>query len=127
MKAALNSSWPQRVKGEIMVSITTQVSSSYVIVLQEDKDSTIRSYSRRVSRIATLDGGSVITDSGASDTDRILKIKATVTQTQADDLEYMIKTYALLNVATKNGVFSCAPASMKVDNGDLELILFVTE
>lgn len=110
-----------------MISITTQVSSSYVVVLQEDRDSRIRRYGRRVSRVATLDGGSVMNDSGYSDTDRILEIKATVTEAQADNLEYMIQTYSRLNVSTPDGFFECAPKRLKVDNGDVELTLLIVE
>jgi len=40
----------------------------------------VSSRSRRVSRIATLDGGSVIVDSGYTDTDRTLVIDARVTK-----------------------------------------------
>ena len=111
-----------------MISITTQVASSYAVVLQEDPDgSTLDRFSRRVSRRATLDGGSAVNDSGYSDTDRTLIVEAEITAAQKVTLEYMIKTYSRLNVASKTGFFSCAPEDMDVDNGQLRLTLLVAE
>ena len=108
-----------------MISITSQVSSTYVVKFKELSDSEIEKFTRRVSRVATLDGGSVVTDSGFSDTDRTLKIKARITEDQQSDLEYMQENYALWNVVAKNEYFSCSPQRMKCDNGKLELTLLV--
>jgi len=111
-----------------MISITTQISSSYMIVLQEDPDgSKLDRFSRRVSRVATLDGGSVVNDSGYSDTDRTLIIEAEITEAQKASLEYMIENYSLWNVSSKTGFFSCAPQKMDCPNGQLNLTLLVAE
>ena len=96
-------------------------------MLNEKNESMLERFSRRVSRVATLDGGSVVTDSGYSDTDRTLTIEADVTEVQKALLEYMIKNYSLWNVVTGSGHFVCSPKSMNVDNGELRLILYITE
>lgn len=110
-----------------MVSITPQVSSSYVVKFKENHKSKIRQFSRRVSRSATLDGDSIITDSGFTDTDRTLTLEGRVTEDQRDDLEYMIENYSLWNVVTKGECLSCSPKQLLVDNGQLKLTLLVAE
>ena len=108
-----------------MISITPQVSSTYVVKFKEDYKSKIRRFSRRVSRVATLDGGSVVTDSGYSDTDRTFIVTAQITETQRDNLEYMQENYSLWNVVAKGEYHSCSPQKMDVDNGELKLTLLV--
>jgi hypothetical protein len=109
-----------------MVIITTQTSSSYVVKFKEDYTGTkTRSRERRVSRVATLDGSSVITDSGYTDTDRTLTIKAKLTQAQVEDLEYMIETYSLWNVAVPDGNYPCAPLRLVTDNGQTTITLLI--
>ena len=111
-----------------MISISTQISSSYGVVLQEDPDGTnLDRLSRRVSRAATLDGAAVVSDSGYSDTDRTLVIAAEITEAQKTALDYMFQTYSLLNVSTPAGFFVCAPKNMDPDHGQLKLTLLVTE
>ncbi len=110
-----------------MVSITSQVSSTYVVKFQEDYRSKVRRFSRRVSRVATLDGGSVGNDSGFSDTDRTLDFSGRVTKTQGANLKYMIENYALWNVVSKGEYHSCHPKTLEVDNGKLKLILLIEE
>ena len=110
-----------------MVSITPQISSEYVVKLKELHTSDLSSRSRRVSRTATLDGGSVTVDSGYTDTDRTLVIDARVTKSVQEDLEYMLENYTLLNVATNGECLSCAPKNIKCNNGALRLVLLVTE
>lgn len=109
-----------------MVSITTQTSSSYALKFKEiSSDTKVRSRSRRVSRVATLDGSSVITDSGYTDTDRTLVIAARLTQSQIDDLEYMVENYSLWNVSVIDGNYPCAPTNVITDNGETRITLLV--
>ena len=108
-----------------MIGISTQVQSTYHLLLQHRATSRIREYTRRVSRTATLDGSSVITDSGYTDTDRTLEIRAEISENERDDLAYMFKTYSLLNVSTPDGFFSCAPRRLVPGNGEMVLTLLV--
>ena len=62
-----------------MISITTQTASEYFVVLEEKDGSQLDRYSRRISRTATLDGGSVVNDLGFSDTDRTVVVDAWAT------------------------------------------------
>jgi len=108
-----------------MVSITTQASSEYVVKIKENPNSKIKDFYRRVSRIATLDGGSVVIDSGYTDTDRTLTIEGRITEAQKTMLEYMIENYPLWNVSAKGEFFSCSPNRMTCDNGKLYLTLLI--
>jgi 3-keto-L-gulonate-6-phosphate decarboxylase len=111
-----------------MVSITTQTSSIYALKFKEiHADTKVRERSRRVSRIATLDGSSVITDSGYTDTDRTLTIKAKLTLAQTEMLEYMIENYSLWNVVANDGYYSCAPQRLVTDNGETTITLLIGE
>jgi hypothetical protein len=92
-----------------MISISPQVQSSYFIFLREMASSKIKEYTRRVSRTATLDGSSVITDSGYTDTDRTLEIRARITAAQESIITYLMETYSLLTVVTDEGCYTCAP------------------
>jgi len=90
-----------------MITISTQTASAYFVILEEKSESNIERYSRRNAVRPTLDGGGVGSDSGYSDTDRELIIKADITEAQKAVLKYMIQNYALFNVATKDGFFVC--------------------
>ena len=111
-----------------MISLTPQISSSYFVKLNENtEDTNIDRLSRRVSRIATLDRGSVMNDSGFTDSDRTLLIAAKITAAQKASLDYMLETYSLWNVATRVGLFSCTPQDMDSQNGQLKLTLLAAE
>ena len=99
----------------------------YAVILQEKDGTDIRRLSRRVSRVSTLDGGSVVTDSGYTDTDRTLVIVAEVTEAQDAMLETMIKNFALLTVSTRAGCFACAPGDFTLGDGEVRLNILVAE
>lgn len=108
-----------------MISITTQESSSYVVRIRNIRESNTQKRTRRVSRVSTLDGDSVVTDSGYTDTDRELRIRAKITAAQKALLDYMFETFALWNIVVKNEYFSCAPRSCNTENGQLSLLLLI--
>jgi len=61
---------------------------------------------RRVTRTATLDGLSSISDLGYSDSDGTFFLSITnITQTGIDTLEYLVKNYANLRLSAKSGCF----------------------
>jgi len=92
-----------------MISICPRVQDTSFIVLAELAASEIKKYARRVSRTATLDGDSVITDSGYTDSDRVIEIRANVTAAQEATIQYLLETYSLLSVSTPDGCYTCAP------------------
>jgi len=110
-----------------MVSITPQVSSTYHLILKEEDKSELKTISRRVSRRATLDQSSVTTDSGYTETDRTLKVKAKLKEAEWDILQYMLENYSRWNVSTGGEFFSCAPERCKAPGGIIDLTLLVTE
>jgi len=111
-----------------MISISTQTASEYFVILEEKSDeSNIELYSRRNAVRPTLDGGGVGSDSGYSDTDRDLVIKADITEVQKAILKYMIQNYVLFNVATKDGFFVCRFNRFHPGNGEAYLRFLITE
>lgn len=82
---------------------------------------------RRVNRIATLDGGVAVNDFGFSDSDRILLLRWQPTgQAQHEEVERLVQTYALLQVATRGGVYLAAPEVYVQGNEESSLRLLVT-
>lgn len=80
-----------------------------------------------MSRTATLDGGVVITHSGFAHGDRTLRIKAVISQEQADALWVLHTTETLLIVAVKDGVFYCAIQDLQLDHGDCRITILIKE
>lgn len=83
---------------------------------------------RRVSRTATLDGGSIIDDLGFSDTDRTLSITANnVTKEQSIRLSYILRNYTLITIATDEAIFLCAPSSYSYSDGQASFVALVKQ
>jgi hypothetical protein len=83
---------------------------------------------RRVSRIATLDGGVAINDFGFSDGDRTLLLRwAPESRQQHDDIERMVQLYPLLQVALRSGVYLAAPESYQPGSDESTLRLLVKQ
>lgn len=76
------------------------------IVLQEDINSENPTLSRRVSRTATLNGLSDLTDLGFSDGDGTFFLSfMDIDNTGIAILEYLIKNYSKLRLSSKEGCF----------------------
>ena len=60
---------------------------------------------RRASRTATLDGFNTINDNGLSETDGQFLIE-TVDISAKDTLEYLIKSYPIVNLSSRVGFFT---------------------
>lgn len=83
---------------------------------------------RRVNRVATLDGGAVVNDAGYWAADRTLRVRWRITsKRQLENIRRMVKTYPRLIVSTQDGTFSAAPQSINNDEGDGDMILLVME
>jgi len=84
--------------------------------------------SRRVNRVATLDGGAVANDAGHWAADRTFRLRWRITgRTQIENLRRMVKIYPRLTVSTQDGVFSAAPESINNEGGAGDLVLLVME
>lgn len=81
---------------------------------------------RRVSRIATLDGGAVFNDFGYSEADRTFNIEFRATdKALVDLLARLTKTYARLIVSSEDGCFIGAPESFSSDTDPVRLTILV--
>jgi hypothetical protein len=91
--------------------------------LSEDKNQF-----RRVSRTATLDGGSSIQDLGFSHSDRTIRIISDrASDDNLDTAQYLQINYPLVTLANNEGVFLTAIESIDILNGQLVLTCLVKE
>jgi hypothetical protein len=82
--------------------------------------------SRRVNRVATLDGGAVFNDFGQTDADRTITLRwAPVSTTHESAIKRLVRLYTKIVVATEDGVFLAAPESYTPGEGESRLRLLV--
>ena len=82
--------------------------------------------SRRVNRVATLDGGSVFNDFGHSESDKTIRV---VFKPESRDQETLVRrlveTYSQIQAATEDGVFLAAPQTFTTTDTSATLTLLV--
>ena len=111
-----------------LILSTVSFSTLDPIILDCDPGGTdFMNAARRVGRTATLDGGCLITDSGFSHSDRTFKVRASVDEATEINLWDWFQTYALLNIATREGVFVGAIESCTIKKGALDMSILVKE
>lgn len=96
------------------------------IVIHEDVTTLYPELRRRATRTATLDGKSSIADMGYSDSDGTF----IVTLTDAgltEQLERLIKTYPLLYLSSKKGVFSGVIQLMNTQINPIEFTFLIKQ
>jgi hypothetical protein len=72
---------------------------------------------RRLSRVATLDGGATILDGGYTVADRTINIDLSGQPKQViDDLKYLCQVYEKLVLMTEDGAFMAAPERVSIGN-----------
>jgi len=77
-----------------------------------DDQSDFGQTTRRVTRIATLDGGAVFNDFGHAYGDRTITLVWLITSdAQESAVERLVRLYSLLNVSLPDGVYQAAPQS----------------
>ena len=107
-----------------MISLT---SSSDNVKFKENIDkSKLGEMAARVSRTATLDGGSVLIHSGVSHTDRTLKIRATIPAANEQSIQTMFTAETDLRMACADGFFAGAIARYNRNNGAVEIDFWPT-
>lgn len=83
---------------------------------------------RRMNRIATLDGGVVTNDFGATDGDRTIRL---TWQRMADADEALmarlVRLYSRLRLSCKDGLYLVAPESYKASSATSVMTLLVVE
>lgn len=108
-----------------IVSSTVADPAGYVELDVRD-DSTAGETRRRVSRIATLDGGVVVNDGGHSAGDRIIELTwASRSQAADDGIDRLVQTYTRVIVVTRAGVFLAAPEAFTPGAEESKLRLLV--
>ena len=74
-----------------------------------------------------LDGGAALNDFGFTDADRTLVLRwAPVSRQQHEDIERLVQTYPLLQVALTSGVYLAAPETYQPGAEESSLRLLVT-
>lgn len=94
------------------------------VIVTPRPDSDLRALSRRISRVKTLDGGVVVTDSGYAHGDRDFVINILMTKTKWDALKAIHEVTTLVYISTDEGVFSACWESLK-DAGDIISMKFI--
>ena len=101
-----------------MISLSTQEQSTYFTILQDIPGTLSGQKSRRVSVISTLDGSSIVNDSGYSDTDRTISLDVKVNKAKYTILDYMLENYRLWNVVVGGEYLSCNPKTLTLPEGN---------
>lgn len=98
------------------------------LYLAGETEEKMNSGARRVTRTKTLDGGSVAYDAGyaISDLTWSLTIESK-TEFVAGFIAWIVKTYNLIRISTKEGVFSAIPSRWSYKNGNVVLEALVME
>ncbi len=89
-------------------------------------DTTTGEVRRRMNRIATLDGGAVFNDFGASESDRTIELRWRPTDAETEaNVERLVKLYAQLHLATPRGCWLVAPEAYTPGATESRLVLLV--
>lgn len=85
-------------------------------------------FSRRVSRVATLDGGAAINDFGYSVADRTLTITWRPRNlAQVENIRRMVQSYGRLIVSFSDGCFLGAPEQFTPNDDNISLTVLIEE
>lgn len=97
------------------------------VTIETQADNTNGITQRRVNRVATLDGGVAINDSGYSEGDRNLQFTwRTKSPEHSRSVERMVMLYPLVNVSTSEGFYLAAPSSFE-PGSDVSTVSFLVQ
>lgn len=83
---------------------------------------------RRVTRIATLDGGAAFNEFGFSDADQSLLLRWTpIDATSEDAIDYMVRLYSRVNVSFDGRFFEAAIEQYTAGTKESRLSLLVSQ
>jgi len=90
-------------------TLTADPLGSHVLTLQDSTKNKLGDTARRVSRVATLDGGAALIDSGYSVADKTITLDLSwQDQEVIDDLRYLVSMYSTVLVFTEEGAYTAA-------------------
>lgn len=82
---------------------------------------------RRLSRVATLDGGATVLDGGYTLADKTIRLDlSSQSREVVDALRYLCAMYTKLLVLTEEGAFSAAPERVSISGQSISMTLLVT-
>lgn len=98
------------------------------IALNELPDSDMSGVSRRINRVATLDGGSVLNDRGHAPSDRTFAIRWRIRErAEMDAVKRLVRLHGRVRVANREGVFMGAPEEAQERDGIGTLTILILE
>lgn len=110
----------------VIITKTTQATNSYVKI-KELPDSDLYTAQARVSRTATLDGGSVVDHLGFVQGDRTMEVHARLTESEEDLLWDIFTNDTLVGFACRDGYFVGAIRSMVRKGGNVNFTFLVRD
>ncbi|MDD2927060.1 hypothetical protein [Rhodoferax sp.] len=107
---------------------TTTFDPLGVVTLDCVPEQTLGETRRRMSRVATLDGGAVFNDGGYSEADRTIQLRwVPKSAEQEAAVARLVERYARLQVSTRRGVFLAATEAYAPGATESSLSLLVVE
>lgn len=97
------------------------------VIFQEKVTQKPPTFTARVNRTATLDGGVVIDHQGYTPGDTILEITAEVSEAQETILESIFQEETFIHISTKYGFFKGVISALSASNGKIKLTLEIQE
>ena len=97
-----------------------------LVALSPNTNTDLSEVARRMSRVATLDGGAVLNDAGHWAADRTFLVLWDVeSEAQYRAVERLVRLYSLIHVSCPEGFFLAAPSRVRRRDGvgDLELLV----
>ena len=112
-----------------MISISAPIYDPLGVVrIQDAPASDIDTVRRRVNRQRTLDGGVVVNDGGFAHGDRDLRVTwRPKSSAEYASVQRLVRLYSQLIVSTREGVFTCSPATLEARGGEATLSLLVLD
>lgn len=110
-----------------LATLTIDPLGAQLLSLSADGKTSLGDTSRRVSRVATLDGGASILDGGYTVADRTINIDLSgQTREVVDAVKYLFQVYDKLVVMTEDGAFLAAPERISIGKNTANMTLLVS-
>lgn len=97
------------------------------IAIECDKNSQFGRMQRRLSKVRTLDGSSVVQDYGYTDTDRELRLMWTADETITPAVERLVKYFQTLHLSTPAAFLEVAPRGIETRQNVTTLDLYIID
>lgn len=109
----------------ISISAWEDLENGTVMIAEDPTASDLKERPTRVSRTATIDGGSVIDNQGYSDGDRSPVVRARITAEQEDILNNLQANCTYVSISMPDGCYKGVIEAMNCNGGELSLSLMI--